>query len=164
MLIKAVEKTKIKDIVIVLIGEGPEREKLESLAEKHGVDARFVGACYDEELLARYYHLSDVSVSPGKVGLTAMHSMTYGTPIISHNDLDKQMPEVESIIPGITGGLFEYDNIYSLADEIVKWINCKADRPEVINLCRNVISSNFSPAAQVKFIESAIDKNWGGIQ
>lgn len=159
MLIQAVAKinTDTKDIVVVLIGDGPEKEVLENLASNLEVDVRFVGACYDEEQLARYYHLSDMSVSPGKVGLTAMHSMTYGTPVISHNNQDKQMPEVDAIIPGVTGSLFEFDNIQSLTDEIMEWLDCKSDsHSTVIDQCREVINLSFSPKAQVKLIEAAI--------
>jgi glycosyltransferase involved in cell wall biosynthesis len=159
LLIKAVAKINTKDFVVVLIGEGTERDKLQNLAKQLDVDVRFIGACYDEEIIARYYHSADMSVSPGKVGLTAIHSMTYGTPVISHNNLDKQGPEVEAILPGITGELFEYDDIQSLADEIVKWIHCKDDKPEIIDECRELISSHFSPAAQIKFIEMAITQH-----
>ena len=42
-------------------------------------------------------------VSPGNVGLTAIHSLSYGTPVLTHNNFNNQMPEVESIQPGFNG-------------------------------------------------------------
>lgn len=155
--VASIDRYKHK-ISIVLIGDGPEKEKLAMLANKLDVDVRFLGACYDEKIISKYYHLADMTVSPGKVGLTAIHSLTYGTPVISHNNLNKQMPEVEAIIPSVTGGLFEYDNIKSLADEILKWVDCKQNNPEVIDWCRDIISNRFSPSSQVKFIESALSR------
>ena len=101
-----------------------------------------------------------MSVSPGKIGLTAMHSMTYGTPVISHNNLDKQMPEFEAIVPGMTGDLFEYNDVKDLSITIEKWLFAKTKRPEIIDKCINVIQENFSPESQVVAIESALDKYW----
>ena len=147
-------------VVVVLVGDGPEREALERQSESLGVDTRFIGACYDEEVIARYYHCSDISVSPGKVGLTAVHSMTYGTPVISHNNLDRQMPEIEAIEPGVTGDLYEYGNTKHLSEVILRWLNIKSDRPEVIERCIRVIETRFSPAFQVKVIEKAISAYW----
>ena len=44
----------------------------------------------------------DITVSPDKVGLTAIHSMAYGRPVITHDNMDRQGPEVEAVIPGRT--------------------------------------------------------------
>ena len=151
---------KKNKICIVLIGDGPEKEKLSALGVARGVEIHFVGACYDEEIIAKYYHCADISVSPGKIGLTAMHSMTYGTPAISHNNLDKQMPEFEAIVPELTGDLFEYNDAKDLSITIDKWLFVKTKQPEVIDKCINVIQENFSPASQVDAIESALDKYW----
>lgn len=63
----------------------------------------FYGACYDEIKNAALIYNADLCVSPGNVGLTAMHSMVFGTPVITHNDFKWQMPEFEAIEPGKTG-------------------------------------------------------------
>lgn len=151
---------KKNKVCVVLIGDGPERERLNALGVACDVEIHFVGACYDEEIIAKYYHCADMSVSPGKIGLTAMHSMTYGTPVISHNNLDKQMPEFEAIVPGMTGDLFEYNDVKDLSITIEKWLFAKTKRPEIIDKCINVIQENFSPESQVVAIESALDKYW----
>ena len=46
----------------------------------------FYGACYDESKLGELIFNADLCVSPGNVGLTAVHSMGYGTPVITHNN------------------------------------------------------------------------------
>ena len=41
-------------------------------------------------------------VSPGNVGLTAIHSLTYGTPVLTHDNFNFQMPEAEAIEENIS--------------------------------------------------------------
>jgi glycosyltransferase involved in cell wall biosynthesis len=78
---------------LILVGDGPEMRSLRELAEKESVTVHFEGASYDERRIAELVIASTVTVAPGKVGLTAMHSMAYGVPVISHSDADDQMPE-----------------------------------------------------------------------
>ncbi len=61
------------------------------------------GACYDEEIIGELIFNAQLCVSPGNVGLTAMHSLVYGTPVITHNNFSNQSPEFEAIIDGKTG-------------------------------------------------------------
>ncbi len=141
---------------LLLIGDGPCREDLQKQAGKLSVPIKFTGACYDELVIAKYYYISDVAVSPGKVGLTAIHSMTYETPVISHNNLDNQMPEVETIIEGKTGSLFEEGDANSLANAIEKILSNNT-HTDFAYECKNRIKRYFSPDYQLQVIESAID-------
>jgi glycosyltransferase involved in cell wall biosynthesis len=137
-----------------LVGEGPEKESLESLALSLQVPHRFVGACYDEAVIAKLFKASDLTVSPGKVGLTAMHSMAYGTPVISHGNFDHQMPEVEAIVPGITGDVFSENSSEDLARVISTWFDQHPRKPE--RECINRIESDFTPAIQRRVIEATL--------
>jgi glycosyltransferase involved in cell wall biosynthesis len=139
---------------VVLVGDGPERSSLSSLAQSLGVPHRFVGECYDEYVIARYFKASDLTVSPGKVGLTAMHSMAYGTPVISHSNLDHQMPEVEAIVPGVTGDLFTEDSAEDLARVIGAWFVDHPLKPE--GECVSRIETEFTPVFQRQVIESVL--------
>ena len=67
------------------------------------------GACYDDLTLAELFYNSHVCVSPGNVGLTAIHALSFGCPVISHGNFPYQMPEFESIIPSITGDFLQQD-------------------------------------------------------
>ncbi len=58
---------------------------------------------------------------PGNVGLTAIHALSFGCPIITHNNFAYQNPEFEAIIPGITGDFFEMDNAKDLKNKIEMW-------------------------------------------
>lgn len=63
----------------------------------------FYGSCYDEQTNAELIYNADMCVAPGNVGLTAIHAMTFGCPVITHSDFKWQMPEFEAIHPGKTG-------------------------------------------------------------
>jgi len=78
---------------LLVIGDGPERQSLEKRAA--GLDdIHFLGAIYDDELLARYFLLSDMLVIPGGIGLTCVHGFSHGVPSITTSDTSVvQSPE-----------------------------------------------------------------------
>ena len=71
-------------------------------------------------------------MSPGNIGLTAIHSLTYGCPVITHDNFSNQMPEFESIIQGKTGDFFQENDVNSLADTIQKWLSQNLHSREAI--------------------------------
>jgi glycosyltransferase involved in cell wall biosynthesis len=66
---------------LVIIGDGPEREKLESLAKEIYPSAEFIGAKHGAELKP-YFMEADLFVLPGTGGLAIQEAMSYGLPII----------------------------------------------------------------------------------
>ncbi|MEJ0005140.1 MAG: glycosyltransferase [Steroidobacteraceae bacterium] len=156
LLIRAAHRLRSRhlDLYLLIIGEGPDMDSLAELAASLSVPCRFWGACYDEALIARLYKASDLTVSPGKVGLTAIHSMAYGTPVISHDNLDHQMPEYESIVPGVTGQFFAENSPDSLADVIEGWFRDHPLKPE--RECVGRVEAEFTPAFQRRVIEDAL--------
>ena len=66
---------------LLIVGEGPEREKLESLAKTVYPRAEFVGPRFKDEL-APYFAAADLFVLPGTGGLAVQEAMSYGLPVI----------------------------------------------------------------------------------
>ncbi len=163
LLLKAAKilKDQGRPINVLLVGDGTEREALEALARSLEVDVHFHGAVYDETRLAQLIYRSDVTVSPGKIGLTAMHSMMYGTPAITHGEFDNQMPEFEAIVPGETGAFFRRNDEEDLARTIADWLDNGADREQVRAACRECIATKWNPQRQVELIEGALDAVFG---
>ena len=143
-------------VALVLVGDGPERAALKAQAQRLGVRVHFEGACYDERRIAELIGASTVTVAPGKVGLTAMHSMVYGVPVITHSDADDQMPEWEAIVPGITGGLFTRDDVPSLAASIREWTREPWPTPSARRHCESIIERFWNPHTQRTLIEHAV--------
>jgi glycosyltransferase involved in cell wall biosynthesis len=140
---------------VLLVGDGEERVKLETMARELNLVVHFYGACYDEKVVAKLIMASDVTVAPGMVGLTAMQSLAYGTPVITHDNPYAQAPEFESILPGVNGGLFKHDDLDSLADVIQQWTRAPKT-PEVERSCYRMIERFYNPAVQAHLIRTAI--------
>lgn len=142
---------------VMLIGDGPERPKLEALAQELGVRVAFVGACYDELRICELMRASNVTVAPGKVGLTAMHSMAYGIPVVTHGDHENQMPEFEAVIPGKTGSLFQLGDIDSLAAAISPWLRLPYADTNTSEQCQLIIERFWSATFQREAIMRAVN-------
>lgn len=148
------------DCRLIVVGDGPERERLESLAVKVNAKVEFLGPVYEEEKLAKLFMQCLAVVSPGKVGLLSIHALTYGAPVITHNDYDQQMPEVEAVIPGITGELFEFDNVNDLAAKMTKFENSQRNLNDPNDIgweAIKMVERNFTPDSQVTKIVEALD-------
>jgi len=161
LLLKAASQLKSKGIFvnILLVGDGPERKSLEEMVTSLSLNlnVHFYGACYDEQVLATLIYYSDLTVSPGKIGLTAIHSLTYGTPAITHGDLDRQMPEVEAIKDGKTGLLFKDGDAGDLANKINFWLSIDKTREQIRSDCQQVISEKWTPTRQRECIDACVE-------
>lgn len=150
-----------RPVQIVLVGDGPMRPQLEAQAAAAKLDVTFTGGIYDEAILSRLLYCADMTVSPGKVGLTGMHSLTYGTPVVTHDDLDHQMPEVEAVMPGRTGAFFREGDAEDLARTVENVLDWPQPRAEIRTACRAVIADRYTPAVQTGLIEDALDTLMG---
>lgn len=156
---KVLHKQNFK-INTLFIGAGEAKTDLENMVGNYNLSeyVNFHGACYDEQELSRLIGSADICVSPGEVGLTAMTSLGYGTPVISHSNFNYQMPEYEAILPGINGDLFNKDSIESLVEKIKSWleINKDVDRKTIQENCFSIIDTKYNPKNQVSIINSII--------
>lgn len=141
---------------IVLIGDGQEKENLMKLTEMLGINVWFYGGCYDDKQTAQLIYESDLCVSPGNVGLTAIHSMSFGTPVLTHSNFANQMPEFEAIHDGETGSFFEEGNIQSLANRISLWFKNHTQREVVRRNCYKEIDTQWTPEYQFDIINKHI--------
>jgi glycosyltransferase involved in cell wall biosynthesis len=66
---------------LVIVGDGPERQSIESLAREIYPSAEFVGARHGDELKS-YFMEADLFVLPGTGGLAVQEAMSYGLPVI----------------------------------------------------------------------------------
>lgn len=100
--------------------------------------------------------LSDICVSLGEIGLTCVHALAYGTPIITHDNPDLQGPEWEAITLGVTGALFKYNDPKDLARVLKEWLDRKVSRGESAEACRDIIKRYYNPEYKVKVINAAV--------
>ncbi|MFW8602473.1 glycosyltransferase family 4 protein [Desulfobacterota bacterium M19] len=106
--------------ILLVIGDGTERENLRDLAQKLKVDKSvlFLGAIYNEETLAPWFLSADCFVFPGAIGLSLLHAFAYGLPVITHNIIKEHNPEIAALKNGKNGLLFKKNDPVDLAKKI----------------------------------------------
>ncbi|MBI3737943.1 MAG: glycosyltransferase family 4 protein [Chloroflexi bacterium] len=70
-----------QNIRLLIVGDGPERERLESLARQVYPAAEFIGTKHGDELKP-YFAQADLFVLPGTGGLAIQEAMSHGLPVI----------------------------------------------------------------------------------
>ena len=144
---------------LAIIGKDGENVNLEAIAAKHNLQNRLwlYGPSYDEIEIANLIHNADLCVSPGNIGLTAMHVMAFGCPAITHDSRSLQMPEFEAIKEGLTGGFFKKDDLADMADCAEKWLaRINENRGAIAQNCYAEIDSLWNPHHQIKIFEEEL--------
>lgn len=143
---------------LLIIGSGPAQKKLEKLAYpilKEGL-CYFHEAVFDEIKIAELIYNSDLCVSPGNVGLTAIHSMSYGIPVATHDNFKNQMPEAEAIEPFENGIFFNEDDIEDIAFKIKLWFS-KYHGIKSKKELRSKIDKIYNPNRQIEVFKKVLD-------
>ena len=113
------------DVVFVVIGDGEMRADLEELVANKGIGNafRFLGAVYDEGVLAKWYVAASVFVVPTCIGLSAHHAMCYGLPVVTDNSLDEQASEFDILAEGLNSLLYDEGDAESLARVLARMLD-----------------------------------------
>lgn len=113
---------------LVIVGEGPERSRLEAMA---GETIQFVGFVPDEQLQTLYQeaHALIYTTRDEDFGITPIEAMAYGVPVIAHNSGGMR----ESVIDGETGVLFDDYSVKGLQSAIQQFQQMQFDE----TTCRN---------------------------
>jgi len=81
--------------------------------------------------------------------------MALGVPVITHNNYGNQGPEVEAVINGKTGFLFEEDDSSSLSS-CVDYFKRNEARDTMAKDCIEIIETKFNPENQFRVISESI--------
>lgn len=151
-----INKNKLK-LNLLIIGGGEEYHRLNEMAYELTEigQCHFTGEVYEEKELANYIYFSDLCISPGNIGLTAIHSLTYGTPIASHSNKLNQGPEHEIIIDYVNGFYFKENSNKSLTNNILKWFESKHKHVDKESL-RKPIDLKYNSNYQFDLIKKVI--------
>ena len=96
---------------LVIVGDGPERKDLETLAKEIYPRVEFVGARHGAELKP-YFMEADLFVLPGTGGLAVQEAMSYGLPVIVAQGDGTQ----DDLVRKENGWQIPPDNVYYLID------------------------------------------------
>ncbi|QDS97526.1 glycosyltransferase family 4 protein [Adhaeretor mobilis] len=138
---------------VVLIGkENEERRRLEELVRQAGLEqhVQFPGAIYDEQLVAPWFLSADAFCYPANIGLSLLHAMGYGLPVVTGDDIASHNPEIEALQDGVNGLLFQHGSVDSLTDSLSRIFS----EPEL----RHSMSINAEKTIAEKFnLETMVD-------
>lgn len=163
MLVEAIAKLarRGKRVHAALVGEGSQKSNLVALSEQLGVAdlIHFLGASYDERYLGLVLSASDLSVIPSGAGLSIMHAMIFGTPVVLHDRVEYHFPEWEAVEEGKTGFYYKYGDIDDLAKKIERAIFPSPKRAFMKEACKRVIDERYNPHRQVGVFIDAVKKS-----
>jgi glycosyltransferase involved in cell wall biosynthesis len=113
----AILRKQFPSLKIVIVGGGDEEPNLRAVARESAVEdlAIFTGAIYDEVDLAPWFISSDLFVYPRNIGLSLLHGMGYGLPVITTDYEPSWAPEVDALQPWINGMTYDDGSVEALA-------------------------------------------------
>jgi glycosyltransferase involved in cell wall biosynthesis len=111
----AVDAFNRLDRELVIIGDGPERKRLEKRA---GSNIKFIG-WQDDTVLEKYYSEAKAFIFPGEedFGITPVEAQASGTPVIGYG----RGGLLETVEEGKTGLFFDDHNAESLMDAVKRF-------------------------------------------
>ncbi len=107
---RAIEAAGIAGVPLIVVGDGPERERLEASAPSN---VEFVGRVPDDHDLAEYYRDARALLYPGieDFGITALEAQACGRPVLGLRGGGL----METVEEGVTGEFFDEPSAESLA-------------------------------------------------
>lgn len=146
------------DTHLIFIGDGEERQPLQLLSRNLGVEDKvhLLGASYDEAFIGLVFKASDLCIIPSGAGLTIMHAMVYGTPVLLSDDLAQHFPEWEAVEEGKTGFYYKIDNIEDMIEK-AKLAYQAEKNSDIRQNCLKTIREKYNPYVQEKIFEAAVN-------
>ena len=119
VLLECLGHLRSNNLQVVIVGSGPEHERLRQLAQRSGVPVHLVG---HQEDVALWYALTDIVVIPSRseaFGRTTVEAMAAGRPVIA-SDVGGL---AEGVVHEVTGLLVPPEDPKALASAISKLIS-----------------------------------------
>jgi len=136
----------------VIIGDGPERRPLETLAAELGIDnhVRFTGALYDEVELAPWLLSSGVFCYPENVGLSLLTAFGFGLPAVTSDNIEGQNPEVAALQSEKNGLLYRHGDKQAMAGALARILGDRELQQRMSAEAMRTVTQDFSLAAMVQ--------------
>ena len=118
-------------LLYVIIGPDDENQILKTKAVELGIEdcIRWLGPIYDQDLLAPWYLSATSFVFPGSIGLSLIHSFSYGLPAIIPDC--QHFPEIAALHDGENGLFYREGDVVDLAKKISSLIEDPAYRQKL---------------------------------
>lgn len=146
----------VPEVYYVIVGEGPDRERLEHLVLELGLSNKvFFKGLVEEQLLSAYYKNCDLFVLPSTkegFGIVFLEAMNYSKPCVGAKA--GGVPEV--IENGVTGLLCKPDELNSLMKTLIKLLQDINIRTKMGAMGKEKYKHDFSFESYVKKVDNII--------
>jgi len=150
-------RKQIPTVHLVIIGDGNNRNQLESLVDKSlSNNVSFVGAIFDEELYPKYLYVSELFILPGSVGLAIVEAFCFGLPLITEK-INSHKPEMQYFKDGYNGYSVDEGDIEGLADIIIKLLSDQNLLKNLSNNASETASTDANINRMIKAMSNAIE-------
>ena len=101
---------------------GSKNPRLVYIARKYGIEKRinFAGESHDDAFIQAFFNRALAYVSPGHVGLGALHSFAYGVPVVTRRKA-AHAPEFHNLIDGENALLYD-GSIMGLSEILLRLV------------------------------------------
>jgi len=147
------------NVALLLIGDGPFREKLTEIIIKQGIDDALLLPNPGDEAVCQYYAITNVFVLPSREevwGLVVNEAMAAGLPVVVS---DQVGCSADLIIENFSGYTFESENIVDLSKKIETVISNNPLR-QLISLRAFERIKLFSPRLTIKKFREAVESTF----
>ena len=125
----AIDAARLADIPLRIVGDGPDRARLERAAAHHGGSSTsFLGRRSDDEIRELYRHAA-VTLLPGEedFGIVPVEAQACGGPVVAL----ARGGATETVVDGKTGVLVEDPSAAAFADGIARALSASYDRAAI---------------------------------
>jgi glycosyltransferase involved in cell wall biosynthesis len=120
----ALDAGRLAGVSLTIVGDGPERTRLERRAAESGADVTFLGRLSDEEVREQY-RLASLVLMPGEedFGIVPLEAQACGCPVVALG----RGGALETIVPDATGVLVDDPAPGAFADAIQRALSHRFD-------------------------------------
>jgi glycosyltransferase involved in cell wall biosynthesis len=137
---------------------GGDLPRYKQIAGELGLDSlvRFAGPVYGEAQLGAYFVASRVFVYPAGIGLSLIHALGYGVPVITSDDMSPHGPEIIALKPEHNGLLYRDGDADDLARQIAAVLDDPARQRAMSEAAIDTIERGYRLEHMVNGMEAAI--------
>ncbi len=142
---------KHPNLLWCVIGDGPERITLEAQTRELGLKnhVRFLGKIYSEIEQAPWFLSSQILAHPGAIGLTLLHAMAFGLPVVTHKDARRHGPEFAAMIPGVHGLTHGEDAQDEISSCLIELLNNQSQCQKMGQAGKKVVKDEYNTGVMV---------------
>lgn len=151
-----IARRRMANLKLVLVGDGPERKRMEQLTVDHGLQENVVFAGYVPRVAELFQHTIDINVLASDeegLGLVLLEGGACGVPSIGSDCSGIR----EAIRDGETGYLFRPGDVDELAQRIIELAMDPERRDSMGRAARHYVETNFSEERYAANVSAQIE-------